>query len=387
MFDCTHIVLHYDEIGLKSSNRAWFERLLAHNVRRKCGEDVASVSREIGQLTVRLAEPAAAGRVLDALGRVPGIAHFSPAVETPRDLDAIRAKACELLAPLSFVTFKIHTRRHDKKFRLTSMDVNRDVGAAVLERMPDRKVRMERPDVTLQVELTAHSAFLSAVTLDGVGGLPTNRTQKVVALLSGGLDSPVAAYLLMKRGCEVVLAHFQNANQLTDAVEDKVVQLATQLSRYQVRTRLYVVPFEGLQHAIVESVPPPLRMLVYRRVMLRLAAQVAAWRRARMLVVGDSLSQVASQTYHNLHATYMGAPLPVLTPLIGLDKREITALSRRIGTYEISALPYGDCCSYFIPRHPELRATPQLLDAQLAALDLATLEAEALAAVRLHDWG
>lgn len=382
----SHIVLHYDEIGLKSNNRAYFEKLLVDNIRSKLGDSMQSAVRDSGQITLTLAPGAEAEHVTDALKRIPGIANLALAFRVDSEMAALEAAAVDLARQQTFESFKIHTRRHDKRVPLRSMEVNRVLGAAVLAAMPDKTVRMERPDLELNVEIAGPHSYLSIARQAGVGGLPSNSRQKVVALLSGGLDSPVAAYLMMKRGCEVILAHYQNQNQMTPSVEDKIVRLAEQLARYQRRTRLYIVPFEDLQRDIIKTVPGPLRMLVYRRVMLRLSSGIAAKHRARFLVVGDSLSQVASQTYENLSATYLDTDRPILSPLIGLDKREITALSRQIETFDISALPYADCCSYFLPKHPELRASPGMLRKHESQIDVQGLGEQAIAAARLIEW-
>jgi len=195
----------------------------------------------------------------------------------------------------------------------------------------------------------------------GVGGLPTDQRQKVVCMLSGGFDSPVAAYMMMKRGCEVIFVHFNNKNQESCSVKNKIIDLAKQLSKYQIKTKLYIIPFERLQKEIIMNVHSEQRMLIYRRFMLKISSAIAKIEKARFLVVGDSLSQVASQTLDNLEATYSGIDTNIFTPLIGLHKKEIMAISREIGTHDISEQPYGDCCSYFLPKHPELHANKGLI--------------------------
>jgi thiamine biosynthesis protein ThiI len=381
-----HIVAHYAEIGLKANNRGHFERLLMRNIRRKLGDACRGCSRESGQITVRLTPGADPAAVIDALGRIPGIAHFAPAHRLPSELAAFRPAVVQILAGRSFSTFKIDTHRPHKQSPFRSMEVNRELGGAVLEAYPDKRVRLTDPDIVVKLEITEKATYLSAVRHDGVGGLPTNPRQRVVTLLSGGLDSPVAAYMMMKRGCEVVLVHFQNRHQATGDVEDKIVRLAEQLARYQVHTALHIVPFEDLQREIIKDVHSTLRMLIYRRWMMDIAARIARRERARFLVTGDSLSQVASQTYDNLAALYTGCPLPVLTPLIGQDKREIVAIAHRIGTYAISSLPHEDCCSFFVPKHPELHARAETLDAQAGDMNMDPLIAAALAETRVVTW-
>jgi tRNA uracil 4-sulfurtransferase len=360
-----HVVIHYAEIALKSGNRGYFERLLVRNVRRKLGAVCRDCRREDGQLTVVLTPGADLAQACDVLRRIPGIAHFAPARRLPCTQEDFRAATLDALAGRDFQTFKIDTHRPHRHNAFRSMEVNRTLGGVVLDAYPDKKVRMTAPDLVVKLEIGEHGAYLSVDRHEGVGGLPTNTRQRVVVLLSGGFDSPVAAYLMMKRGCEVILMHVQHEHPQNASVENKIVRLAEQLARYQLTTRLHLVPFEALQREIIKHAPIGMRMLVYRRLMLELGARLARQSRARFLVTGDSLSQVASQTYDNLAALYRGSAMPVLTPLIGLDKREIVALARQIDTYAISALPHEDCCSRFVPRHPELRARAAHLDAAL----------------------
>ena len=262
------------------------------------------------------------------------------------------------------------------------MELNSKLGEVIIKAL-NKKVKMKSPDIMLKIELSKKSAYISNEDIKGVGGLPTNPQQKVVALLSGGFDSPVAAYLMMKRGCEVILVHFHNKNQASSSVESKITKLAEQLSKFQVKTKLYIVPFESLQKEIIMKVNSKLRMLVYRRFMLKIASEVAGMNKAKFLIVGDSLSQVASQTFENLEATYTGLDKHVLSPLIGLDKREIIEISKRIGTYEISAMPYGDCCSYFLAKHPTLKADVKLLEKNEALFDVDKLVEDVLSKSRV----
>ena len=381
-----YVVIHYGEIGLKAGNRKHFEHILIRNIRHKLGDAFKACQRETGQLSLTLNPEADRDAVRVALSRIPGIVYFSPAYLVSSSLDALAENSITLLGSQAFETFKIATHRHNKSIKMRSMEVNRELGAAVLEAFPDKRVKLDGPDATLKVEITGEMSYLSVERIQGVGGLPTDPRQKVVAMLSGGLDSPVAAYLMMKRGCEVILAHFQNLNEMTTSVEDKIQQLAAQLSHFQVKTILHIVPFGDLQREIIKHVKASQRMLVYRRIMMQMSAKIARRAKARMIVMGDSLSQVASQTYDNLAATYSDSDMPVLSPLIGMDKQEITDLSRRIGTYEISSLPYEDCCTFFVPRHPELRGTVEMLRKNEGGMDLEPLVKHALENVSTHKW-
>jgi thiamine biosynthesis protein ThiI len=351
------VVVHYDEIGLKGSNRPRFERLLIKNIKTKTG---LTGKREPGQITLTLKTGTNISKLEDQLARIPGIAFFSFAKKCKLNKEDIKNCVLKMLKNEKFETFKINTQRHDKNNPFKSMQMNAFLGEEVINKY-NKKVRMKNPDLAVKVEISHKHAYVSIKDCAGVGGMPTDPKQKVVALLSGGFDSPVAAFLMMKRGCEVILVHFHNKNQMSRAVENKIVRLGKQLSKYQVKTKLYIIPFEDVQREIILKTQAKIRMLVYRRFMMRIASRIAKTSKAKFLVVGDSLSQVASQTFENLEATYKDAGKHVLSPLIGFDKKEIISIAKRIGTYELSSLPYGDCCSYFLPKHPELRASAKQL--------------------------
>ncbi|MAG08739.1 tRNA 4-thiouridine(8) synthase ThiI [Candidatus Woesearchaeota archaeon] len=376
------IIVHYDEIGLKGKNRGSFERLLIRNIEAKLKGLIDGCVRESGQITVMFSKDA--DKVKGALSCIPGIAYFSFALKAKLDYDSIKKVVIDTLKGKRFKSFKVNAVRHNKDFKLNSMELNSKLGEEVVKAYK-KKVKMKEADVIVKVEVSNKYAYISLEDVKGVGGLPTNPQQKVVALLSGGFDSPVAAYLMMKRGCEVILVHFHNKNQASSSVEDKIMKLAEQLSKYQVKTKLYIVPFEKLQKEIIMKVNSKLRMLVYRRFMLKIASKVAELNKAKFLVVGDSLSQVASQTFENLEVTYTGLDKHVLSPLIGLDKKEIIEVAKRIGTYEISAMPYGDCCSYFLAKHPALRADVKVLRENESLFDVDKLVEDAIKKAKLEE--
>jgi tRNA uracil 4-sulfurtransferase len=355
------IIVHYDEIGLKGNNRGSFERLLIDNIKLKSKELIESIKSDTGQITISLPEKTNENQLKDILSKIPGIAYFSFAKKCSLEPEDMKKESLNIIKDLKFETFKIESCRHDKMFKLTSMQLNVLLGDAVLEKH-DKKVKLKNPDLTLKVDLAKSGAYLSHEDIQSVGGLPTNNQQNIVALLSGGFDSPVASYLMMKRGCNVILVHFQNKNQMTTAVEGKIIDLAEQLSKFQTQTTLYIVPFDQLQKEIIMKAKAPTRMLIYRRFMLRISSKIADLHEAKFLVVGDCVSQVASQTLENLNSTYEVSDKPIFSPLIGLNKKEIIKISQEIGTYEISAQPYGDCCSYFLPKHPILKSNPKMLE-------------------------
>jgi len=368
----TVAILHYDEIGLKGANRRKFEEQLRRNVRQLCRPVLREVELDYGYLVARIDSAADLGGLRRRLELIPGIANFIFAVPTPLDLEAIIDAAVELAQQSSFTTFKVQARRSNKQFPLDSLELNRTVGSAILERVGG-KVRLEDPDLTVHIEIGFREAYVGTERYRGVGGLPVGTAGKLVALISGGIDSPVAAHLMMRRGVKVVFVHFQNETEVRAETETKIYDLARVLARSQGPTTLYIVPFAELQFAIIAAVPARLRMLVYRRFMLRIATELARRVQAKGLVVGDSLSQVASQTLDNLQATYAVTPLNVYAPLMGFNKNETVELAKKIGTYEISIRPYGDCCTFFVPEHPETRASRKVLEAVEAGLDVEAL--------------
>ena len=359
-FDC--VVVHYDEIGLKGSNRREFENRLLRNIKRKLGPLFGSSRRETGMIVIFPVEDADSSLVEDVLSKVPGIAYFSFARKASRDISLLSKEVVAFVKlNKDFETFRIYARRHDKDYPMKSPEINSVLGQAVVE-VFHKKAKMKNADLIVKVEVSFRDVYISASDIRSVGGLPTDQRQKVVSLLSGGFDSPVASYMMMKRGCEVILVHFQNQGQMSCSVEDKIIRIAKVLSKYQIRTKLYIVPFEMLQKQIIMNARAEIRMLVYRRFMLKISSKIAGLNHAKFLVVGDSLSQVASQTFENLASTYGSSDMHVLSPLIGMNKTEIIDLSKSIGTFDISKLPYGDCCSYFLPKHPVLKSEKKELD-------------------------
>ena len=268
-------------------------------------------------------------------------------------------------APASFA---IVTHRANKDLPFTSVDVNRELGARVVDRT-GWKVQLDRPELEFHVYFVEKHAYLALERLAGPGGLPSGSTGKVACLLSGGLDSPVASYRMLKRGAAVVFIHFHSAPHTSAASQDKVRELATHVLAPGQTARLWMVPFAPTQQKIITDCPPPLRVILYRRYMMRAAEAIALRAGALALVTGDSLGQVASQTLENLNTISRVVTLPVLRPLVGMHKAEIIDDARRIGCYETSIEPHDDCCSYLMPRNPATRSTPEALDRAEEALD------------------
>lgn len=373
------IIVHYQEIALKGRNRPYFISRLVRNVRRMtAGAGVADVRALMGRIEVVLKPGADAAAVRERLRRVFGIANFSVAAHVPVDLDKIAAAVLADLEGRDTPSFRVSVRRGAKNFPMPSPQIEREIGGRI-QAARGWKVDLDHAALTIRVELLQDRAFYHFDREAGPGGLPTGVSGRVAALLSGGIDSPVAAYRLMKRGCSVVLVHFHSYPFLTRASQEKARELAAVLTRSQMRSRLHLVPFGELQRQVVLSVPAPLRVVIYRRLMLRIAERIARDSRAKALVTGESIGQVASQTLDNMTVIAGAATMPILRPLVGMDKEEIIAEAKRIGTYDISIVPDQDCCQLFTPRSPETHAHRRVVEHAEAALPLDEMIDQAIA--------
>lgn len=351
------VVVHYHELALKGKNRPFFVKRLAENLLTATqGLGVRLAVREPGRIILALDPQAQDKAIRERLHRVFGVANFSPAYRVSLDLETIKQTLGQLVQPLTFRSFRIKARRGNKSFPLNSVQINEEVGAFI-KQLTGARVDLEGAELTIHIEVLAREAFCYFEKLPGPGGLPVGVSGKVVCLLSGGLDSPVAAYRMMKRGACAVFLHFHSHPFLSRASQEKARELARLLTQYQYASRLYLVPFGELQREVVLSCPVPLRVVLYRRLMLRIAEAVAHQEHALALVTGESLGQVASQTLENISVIQEVASLPVLRPLIGMDKEEIIQQAQQIDTYEISIVPDQDCCQLFVPKHPAVRCT------------------------------
>lgn len=332
-----------------------------------------------GRVEVEAAEGVAWPALRERIERSFGVANFSRVHEAPRDLEALKARVLERMAGDRFASFRITTRRSDKSFALRSADVDRALGAAV-GAATGARVDLGAPERTVWVEVLHDRILFSFERLPGPGGFPVGASGRVLALLSGGIDSPVAAWRLMKRGCTVNLVNFHAFPLQDRTMIDKVQDLARVLARWQLRSRLLLVPFAPVQQEIVAACPAPLRVVLYRRFMVRIAEAHARRLRAKALVTGESLGQVASQTLDNIAAIDEVAQIPILRPLVGMDKQEITAEAVALGTFDISTLPDQDCCQLFVPRSPAVAADLGEVREAEAALDVTRLVNDALRA-------
>ena len=385
------VIVHYQEIALKGRNRPWFIERLAGALRDATADlDVARVRPLMGRIEVELGSAAEWPAVRERLSRIFGVANFARARSSGREIDEIAGAILRHLDEPGLdvdrvTSFRVRASRADKTYPSTSPQIEREVGGRI-KAGTGWRVDLAAPDLAIGVEILPDRVFYTLGKEPGQGGLPTATSGAVLCLLSGGIDSPVAAYRLMKRGCRVRFVHFHAYPILSRASLDKTREIADLLTRHQLRSRLYSVRFGEIQQTIVLSAPPPLRVVLYRRMMMRIAERLAGACGAKALVTGESVGQVASQTIENLAVINDVVTLPVLRPLIGSDKEEITQEARRLGTYPVSIIPDQDCCTLFVPRRPATRARPEEVERAERNLPVAELVDKAVAAVERQDY-
>ncbi len=370
-----HVLLvRYGEVFLKGANRPHFLKVLTDNVKRAVkplgGHVWLSDSR------VYVSDFDDLQTCIDRVSKVFGVYSVSPAVEMEKDLDVIGEQCVEMMKPYSG-TFKVLGKRSDKKFPMNSMELAAEIGHRVLEANPNLSVDVHKPQHKLTVEIR-DNAYICVDEIMAVGGMPTGTGGKAALLLSGGIDSPVAGYQLMKRGVKMCAIHFQSPPYTGELAKDKVLQLAKKLAWYTGGMRVYLVPFTKCQLEIHEKCPEELGTLITRRFMMRIAERIARQFGALALITGESLGQVASQTMEALCCTDAVVDMPVFRPLIGLDKTEIMDIANKIDTYETSILPYEDCCTVFTPRHPVTRPKLDTMPKVEEKLDVEALVSEAV---------
>lgn len=384
------IVVHYHELWLKGGNRRFFLGKLFTALRQSLeGIPVQRIEQPGDRFLILLKPAASLEQAAARVERVLGTAYYAVAHPVERNLEAICQTAWKELEPLKFATFAVRAKRSDRSFPHGTMEIESAVGRFLLEQLRkqnrDVGVRLKGPDLTCHIEITSGPALVYAKRFPGPGGLPANTAGRMTCLLSGGYDSAVAAYQMMKRGAHVSFVHFYGSGARPgDSSLHVVGGLARQLVPYQFRAKLYRVPFEAIQREIVRYAPEEYRVLLYRRMMLRISEVLAGRDQALALVTGDSLGQVASQTLRNLVAVDAVATMPVFRPLIGTDKLDILSTARKIGTYDISSEPFHDCCPVFLPRAPALYARPSELDAAESRLDIPALIRQGLQATSIE---
>jgi thiamine biosynthesis protein ThiI len=374
------LVAHYHEIGLKGRNRDHFETTFARNLKRALrGTGYKRLRRGFGRIVVDLEHDADWVEASERVARVFGTAYVGVGKRVPPDLDEIGRVTLELLQAEPFESFAIRARRTYSSFEVTSNEINKRIGQLAKDATQAR-VDLGNPDATVWIELFGGTGIVYRRRLKGVGGLPVGVSGRMLALMSGGIDSPVAVWRMAKRGAEVELAHFHGQPFTDPSSVRQALELAEVLARYQLRVLVHLIPLGDAQREIVTHAPASLRVVLYRRVMLRIAAALAEEREAQALITGDSLGQVASQTVENIRTVGAAVPgMEVFRPLVGMDKQEIIDLATAIGTYEISTRKYQDCCVLFEPRSPATKATAEVATAAEAELDMDALVGKALA--------
>ena len=351
----SHAIVKTHELALKGKNRPWFMRKLTDNLRTATkGLGVERVWQ--GQLMVGLTlqDEDCWPEVKSRLKDVFGVAKFYKAYDLPQDLDGLKARLPELLEGRSFESFRITTNRADKRFPLNSKEVNRDLGAFVKD-LTGAQVKLKGPDLSIYLDIQTKGFLVYFDEVKAHGGLPVGVSGKVAVMLSGGIDSPVAAWQMMKRGCQAMFVHFHSYPLVDRTSMEKAVDLVEHLNRHQYQSNLFMAPLGEIQKQIILSCPPSYRVVLYRRFMVRITEVLARRNRAKAIITGESCGQVASQTLENIAVVDQSAGMPILRPLIGHNKEEIVDMAQNIGTFSTSILPDQDCCTLFVPKHPETK--------------------------------
>lgn len=387
-----YILCHYGEIALKGGNRNFFEQQLIENIRKQleafCPSSFEYVKKMSGGILIKLNEKGIENETLvrDGLMHTFGIANFSFAISVKQDIETLKETCWDIVrntnhppAGGEFQTFRITTQRSNKNFSMTSEEINRAVGGYVYDKLEGKKsVSMKNPDLECKIFIINEFALVSMEKIEGFGGMPVGSGNKAMAMLSGGFDSPVAAWQILKRGVQLRYAHFHSAPYTSKASIEKVITLSQELKKFGSSTRLYLIPFADVQKEIMMKTPERFRVIMYRRMMMRIAEALAKKEKCLALITGDSIGQVASQTLENILVVSEAATLPIFRPLVGLDKEEIMQKAKVIGTYDISIQPHDDCCTRLMPKKPETRAKLwEILEAE-KNLDIARLVSETL---------
>ncbi len=373
------ILVRYGEIALKGKNRGQFELLLHRNLKDALQDLEATITRHHGRFSVHCPDTALQQATL-RLSRIFGLVSFSPVCETALDIEAIKEAASGIVKdlPAGKNTFKIRARRSNKEFPYNSPELNQILGAHLLQCFPDLSVKLDDPSFTLEVEIGYQKTYLSLERISGPGGLPVGSSGRALLLLSGGIDSPAAGWLALKRGLSLEAIHFHSFPFTSKRSQEKVVELCRKLVLYGYKTPLHQVSVTKIQEALRKNCPEELSVILLRRMMLRLAEKLSEQRGLKALVTGENLGQVASQTLDSIDAISKATRMLILRPLIGFDKLEITAIAEKIDTYETSILPYEDCCTLFVPTSPVTKPKLAIIERYEQNLDLDFLVEEAL---------
>lgn len=383
-------LVHYHEIGLKGHNRKKFEQQLISNIEALIQDSTVRIRRISGRICLFMEDGSSfedACSLADQIAGVPGIARVSSGYRCAQELDEMYETACMALNDVGeFHTFKVQARRNHTDFAIDSMQLNQLVGAALCRAFPDKKVAMKNPDVEVRVEVIQGSTYIYGRSIPGIGGLPVGSAGKAICLLSSGIDSPVATWRIARRGATCIGVHFSGRPETSATSEYLVQDIAEVLERTGCFARLYIVPIGTYQREISALAPPELRVILYRRLMFRIAERIANREGAKALVTGESLGQVASQTMDNMLVVNQSVSIPIYRPLVGFDKIEIINEAQKLGTFEISSQDAPDCCTLFMPRNPETHAKlPKVLAAE-ESLPMDDWAQEALDNVEIHTY-
>lgn len=385
------ILIKLGEIALKGLNRNSFETVLVKNIKRRISP-LGKFSIKIAQSTVYVT-PLDENADIDAAEKkiktIFGIATYSRAARSEKNMESIKKVASEYLGDelSSCSTFKVEAKRSDKKFPIKSPEICRDIGEYILEHFPHLSVDVHNPNLVINVEIRDFGAYVHSNAKKGAGGIPVGTGGKAIILISGGIDSPVAAYMMAKRGIELTAVHFASPPYTSERAEQKVKKLLKTVSRYSGRMVMYTVPFTKIQEEIRKKCPEELFTIIMRRFMMKIAQIIAEKNECSALITGESLGQVASQTMDAIACTDEVCSIPVFRPLIGMDKEEIISISRKIDTFETSIEPYEDCCTIFTPKHPRTRPVLKYVKLAQDALDANELINQAVENLRVTKIG
>ena len=380
------ILVRYTEIHLKGLNRPFFEKKLIANMKSSLKGIPCKIYHEQGRIYVHSVPDDSFDEAIDRLRRVFGIHSLSPAYVVDKDWENVVNTCYELMEKeierSGKTSFKVFARRSDKHYFMNSDSINREMGGLMLERFPCLHVDIHNPEIKLCIEIR-DSAYVYCEEIPCANGMPIGSAGQATLLISGGIDSPVAGYMMAKRGLILSAVHFYSYPYTSERARDKVVELAGLLSKYAGPIRLFLVPFTDIQMKIYDECPEKETTVIMRRLMMKIAERIAVSEESRALITGEALGQVASQTLESLCVTNDAVSMPVFRPLIGFDKDEIMELARKIGTYETSILPYEDCCTVFVPKHPVTKPDLETLRASEAAVDFSELIEKAIADTEL----
>ena len=382
------IIVKVGEIHLKGLNRPFFEKTLINNMKASLKKfEGVTVSISQSRIFVYNIDPKDLDEALERLSKIFGIHALSPAREFEKDIDLCIKNAVEMLkeAGVTNKTFKVRARRADKRFPMESPEIASTVGGGILENMPSMKVDVRNPDMFIEVEIRDRGAYVYFEDVMAVGGLPIGTNGRAMLLLSGGIDSPVAGYMIAKRGVQLDGVHFYSFPHTSERAKEKVYELAQELCAYVTRLSVFVVPFTHIQESIYDKCPDQFMTILTRRFMMKISERIARLRNCGALVTGESIGQVASQTMESLNCTDSAVNMPVFRPCIGMDKLEIMEIAKNINTYETSILPFEDCCTVFTPRHPATKPKLQEVVKAEQLLDEEALIDEALKMVERID--